>query len=174
MKRIALFALSLVASATLFAADTFPVSSLKFTVPEGWKSVQPSSAMRKAQLSIPGKEGGKSADVTFFHFGNEGGAGGVKANVDRWLGQFSSNEGAQKTEPLDFGGTKVMLVSTEGTMKGGQFGGPATDEADFALLGAIIEHADGPVFIKGTGPKDLMKESREKFMAMVKGAVEKK
>jgi hypothetical protein len=174
MKRIAVLALSLFASATLFAADTFPVSALTFTLPDGWKSVQPSSAMRKAQLSIPGKEGGKSADVTFFHFGNEGGAGGVQANVQRWFGQFSSAEGAQKTEPLDFGGTKVTVVSTEGTMKGGQFGGPATDEPEFALLGAIIEHADGPVFIKATGPIAVLKDSREKFMAMVKSAVEKK
>jgi hypothetical protein len=174
MKRIAVIALSLIASATLFAADTFPVSGLTFTVPEGWKSVPPASAMRKAQLSIPGKDGGKAADVTFFHFGNEGGAGGVQANVQRWLGQFSSAEGAEKTEPLDIAGTKVTLVSTEGTMKGGQFGGPAQDEPDFALLGAIIEHADGPVFIKGTGPKAVLKESREKFMAMIKSAVEKK
>ena len=174
MKRIAVLALSLIASVTLIAADTFPVSALTFTLPEGWKSVEPSSAMRKAQLSIPGKEGGKGADVTFFHFGNQGGAGGVQANVERWFGQFTSEEGAKKTEPLDFGGVKVTVVSTEGTMKGGQFGGPATDEPEFALLGAIIEHADGPVFIKGTGPKAVLKEAREKFMAMVKSAVEKK
>jgi hypothetical protein len=174
MKRFAVLALSLFAAATLYAADTFAVSAYTFTLPEGWKSVPPASAMRKAQLSIPGKDGAKGADVTFFHFGSEGGAGGVQANVQRWLGQFAAAEGASKTEPLDIAGTKVTIVSTEGTMKGGQFGGPAQDEPDFALLGAIIEHADGPVFIKGTGPKALIKESREKFMAMVKSALEKK
>lgn len=173
MKRIAVIALSLFASIS-FAADTFPVSSLTFTLPEGWKSVQPSSPMRKAQLAIPGKDGGKPVDVTFFHFGNEGGAGGVQANVQRWFGQFTVADGASKTEPLDFGGVKVTVVSTEGTMKGGQFGGPAQDEPDFSLLGAIIEHTDGPVFIKATGPTVVVKEAREKFFAMVKGAVEKK
>ena len=174
MKRLAVLALSLFASATLFAADTFPVSALTFALPEGWKSVQPSSPMRKAQLAIPGKDGGKQADVTFFHFGPEGSAGGVQANVQRWFGQFAAAEGAAKTEPLDVAGTKVTLVSTEGTMKGGQFGGPAQDEPDFALLGAIIEHPEGPVFIKATGPSAVLKDAREKFLAMVKGAVEKK
>ena len=43
-----------------------------------------------------------------------------------------------------------------------------------ALLGAIIEHAEGPVFIKMTGPIAVVKEAREKFTTMVKGAVEKK
>jgi hypothetical protein len=174
MKRIAVIALSLIATASIFAADTFPVSALTFTLPEGWKSVPPSSPMRKAQLAIPGKDGGKQADVTFFHFGSESPAGGVQANVQRWLGQFAAAEGASKTEPLDFGGTKVTVVSTEGTMKGGQFGGPAQDEPEFALLGAIIEHAEGPVFIKMTGPTALVKEGREKFIAMIKGAAEKK
>ena len=174
MKRLAVLAFSLFASISLFAADTFPVSALTFTLPEGWKSVPPSSAMRKAQLAVPGKDGGKPADVTFFHFGSESPAGGVQANVQRWLGQFTAAEGASKTEPLDFGGVKVTMVSTEGTMKGGQFGGPATDEPEFALLGAIIEHAEGPVFIKMTGPTAVVKEAREKFTAMVKGAVEKK
>ena len=174
MKRFSALALSLFASISLFAADTFPVSALTFTLPDGWKSVPPASAMRKAQLAVPGKEGGKSADVTFFHFGSESPAGGVQANVQRWLGQFAAAEGASKTEPLDFGGVKVTVVSTEGTMKGGQFGGPATDEPEFALLGAIIEQTEGPVFIKMTGPSALVKEAREKFTAMIKGAVEKK
>ena len=173
MKRIAVIALSLFASIS-FAADTFPVSALTFTLPDGWKSVQPSSPMRKAQLAIPGKDGGKQADVTFFHFGSEGGAGGVQANVQRWFGQFTAAEGASKTEPMEIGGTKVTVVSTEGTMKGGQFGGPAQDEPGFSLLGAIIEHPEGPVFIKTTGPTALVKEAREKFLAMVKDAVEKK
>ncbi len=174
MKRLAVLAFSLFASISLFAADTFPVSALTFTLPEGWKSVPPASAMRKAQLAVPGKDGGKPADVTFFHFGSESPAGGVQANVQRWFGQFTAAEGASKTEPLDIGGVKVTMVSTEGTMKGGQFGGPATDEPAFALLGAIIEHAEGPVFIKMTGPTAVVKEAREKFSAMVKGAVEKK
>ncbi len=173
MKRIAVLALSLLASIS-FAADTFAVSALTFSLPEGWKAVQPSSPMRKAQLAIPGKDGGKQADVTFFHFGAESPAGGVQANVQRWFGQFAAADGAAKTEAMELGGTKVTVVSTEGTIKGGQFGGPAQDEPNFALLGAIIEHGEGPVFIKATGPVTLVKEGREKFLAMVKSAVEKK
>ncbi len=170
MKRIAL---ALLAAATLHAADPISVSAFKFTVPEGWKSVEPKSPMRKGQLAIPGKEGTKSAEVVFFFFG-EGQGGDVQANTQRWFGQFNGGQDKQKTETADWGGTKVTLVSTEGTMKASPIAGVPEDQADFALLGAILEHADGPVFVKMTGPAALVKESREKFIALVKSATEKK
>ena len=174
MKRFAILFCSLATAATLFAEDaaTFAVSAFTFTRPAAWKQAQPKSPMRKAQLEVPAKDGGKPAEVVFFFFG--GGQGGdVQANVQRWLGQFTSAEGAQKVEPQDFGGVKVTLVSTEGTMKASPISGMAEEQPGFGLLGAILEHAEGPVFAKMTGPAALVKESREAFIAMVKGATKK-
>lgn len=169
MKRLLIFALSLVDLSLHAEEGRFSVSAFSFARPEHWKQIEPKSPMRKAQFEIPGKDGGKPAEVTFFFFG--GGQGGdVQANVSRWLAQFSGGKDVQKVEPQEFGGLKVTLVSTEGTMKASPFAGIPEDQPGFALLGAIIEHGDGPVFAKMTGPSALVKDSRESFVGMVKSA----
>ena len=174
MKRLVALAVMLATAFSLHAEDTkFAVSAFSFTLPGGWKKAEPSSPMRKAQLEVPGKDGAKSAEVVFFFFG--GGQGGdVQANVTRWLGQFSGGKDVQKVEAEEFDGVKVTLVSTEGTMKASPISGVPNDQPDFALLGAILEHSDGPVFVKMTGPAELVKQSRENFVALVKSGTAKK
>ena len=158
MKKLSAFLLALFSALTLRAEDpaTFEVGGLTFTRPAEWKWVEVSSPMRKAQLKVPGAKPEQSADIVFFHFG-AGAGGDIKANADRWLAQFKGAEGASKIEPLDVQGTKVTLVSTEGTFSSGMPGGPATPLENQALLGAIIEAAQGNVFVKMTGPADLVK-----------------
>ena len=175
MKRFSIFACSLVAALSFAAEDaaTFAVSAFHFTRPAGWKQVEPSSTMRKAQLQVPGKDGAKGADVTFFFFGT-GQGGDVQANVQRWLGQLNGSADTQKVEPQEYNGVKVTLVSTEGTLKASPMGGIPEDQPNSALLGAILEHEDGAVFIKMTGPAELVKGNREQFVALVKSATEKK
>jgi hypothetical protein len=126
--------------------------------------------MRKAQLKVPGATPEASAEITFFHFG-PGGGGGLQANVQRWLGQFQSAEGASKIEPQEIAGAKVTLVSTEGTFSSGMPGGPTTPLSGHALLGAIIENTDGDVFVKMTGPAGLVKESRAAFLDFLKTGI---
>ncbi len=171
MKLLKLAAAMLLSAAAVFAEDpaTFSVGAFAFTRPAEWTWVPVNSPMRKAQLKVPGAEPAQSAEIVFFHFGN-GGAGGVQANAQRWLRQFESKPGVEKIEPRDLGGTAVTLVSTEGTYNSGMPGGPTTPLADQALLGAILDHADGSVFVKMTGPVALVKASREKFIAFITAA----
>jgi hypothetical protein len=129
--------------------------------------------MRKAQLSIPGATPDKAAELTFFHFG-QGQGGDVQANAQRWLRQFKSKEGAEKIEPLETGGAKVTLVSTEGTFASGMPGQPTKAMDDYALLGAIIEDDSGAVFAKMTGPSATVKAARPKFIEFIKAAAAKK
>ena len=163
----------LAAAASLRAEDpaTFEVSAFKFTRPAEWKWVETTSSMRKAQLAVPGKEGTKPAEMAFFHFG-AGDAGGVDANVKRWLGQFQSKEGVDKVEPETLGGVKVMFVSTEGTFSGGGIPGgpPAKPVENYALLGAILDHEGGPVFVKMTGPVDTVRGAAKQFHAFIAAA----
>jgi len=175
MRNLAFALFSLAAACAVFAEDPakFTVGACKFTRPADWKWIEPTSLMRKAQLQIAGKDGGKPADVTFFFFGS-GQGGGVQANVERWLGQFACMPDANKVEPQEFNGVKVTLVSAEGTMKPPPFGGQTEDQPDFALLGAILEQPDGGIFVKMTGPVALVKASREQFIAMVRAATAKK
>jgi len=169
----ALFCALFLASAPAEDAEKFTVGAFAFTRPTDWKSIEPTSPMRKAQLQVPGKDGGKPADITFFFFG-EGNGGGVEPNVQRWLEQIAGKPDSNKVEPQEFNGVKVTLVSAEGTLKAAPMAGITDELRDAALLGAILEHTDGAVFVKMTGPATLVKASREKFLALVKSATEKK
>jgi hypothetical protein len=152
---------------------TFEVGALKFERPATWSWVPVSSPMRKAQLRIAGKEKDQAADITFFHFG-PGMGGGVESNANRWVAQFESKEGAAKIASEQIGGVKVTLVTTEGTYRSGMPGGPATELADYALLGAIIENPEGDVFVKMTGPAALVKEQHKAFLDFIGSAVSPK
>ncbi len=172
MKRHALLALSLFCAATLRAEDpaAFPVGGLTFKRPAEWTWVPVSSPMRKAQLKVPGAKPDEAAEITFFHFG-AGGGGDVASNAQRWVKQFQGPEDAAKVEEQTIGGVKVTLVTTEGTYSSGMPGGPQTQMANFALLGAIIENSEGNVFVKMTGPATLVKGAREKFLAFLATAL---
>ena len=112
------------------------VAGYSFKAPADWKSSPPSSNMRKAQFSVPGKDG-KNGEVYFFHFGS-GGAGGVKANVDRWMKQFEDPQG-QSVKNETVGGTKVTFAQAHGTFLSGSFFGPKTPKPGYAMLAAMIE-----------------------------------
>lgn len=161
----------LLLTASVFAEDpkSFEVGGFKFERPESWQWVPVTSPMRKAHLKIAGKEGGAPAEITFFHFGS-GQGGDVQSNAQRWLRQFESKEGTSKTETEEMNGTKVTLVTTEGTFHSGMPGGPTSALPDHALLGAILQSAEGDVFVKMTGPVALVNEARPQFMEFLKKA----
>jgi hypothetical protein len=162
------------ASVRADAPATFPVGDFTFTRPVKWEWVTATSAMRKAQLKVTDATGKDSAEVAFFEFG-PGGAGGVKANVDRWLGQFNEprEQLNSKVEEVTIGKTKVTYVQAEGTFKSGMPGGPQTPAPDSGLLGAILEGENGMVFVKMTGPKGLVKSSLADFKKMVESGLKK-
>lgn len=172
MKSISLFAACFLAVVTALAEDpaTFNVGAFTFARPADWSWVAVNSPMRKAQLKVPGQDAGQAAEITFFHFGP--GGGDVKTNTQRWFRQFTSAPGAEKSEEQTFGKTKVTFVTTEGTFASGMPGGPTTALPDQALHGAILEHADGLVFVKMTGPGTVVKAAREKFVDFVKNAAQ--
>ena len=158
--------------ASASAADapaTFKVSEFTFKRPGSWGWVESTSAMRKAQLKVTDPKTKENAEVVFFYFG-AGGGGGTQANVDRWLGQFQ-DAGKPKREEITIGTTKVTYVQTEGTYLSGPPGGAKTPLTNHALLGAIVEGAEGSVFIKLTGPKALAKSAEADFKKLVEGAL---
>ena len=156
-------------------AEKFSAGGISFEGPKGWLSQKPSSSMRKAQFVVKGK-GSEKAEVVFFHFG-PGAAGGVQANVQRWLGQFKEPADKLKAQITDetIDGTMVTYVTAEGTfMKGPPFGGNKVPVPNSGLLGAIIDSKQGAVFIKATGPKNIIKSTEKALRAMVKTALKNK
>jgi hypothetical protein len=154
-------------------AATFKVGDITFTRPEKWESMPPASPMRAAQFKVTDADGKTSAEVAFFQFGPNG-AGGVKANVDRWLGQFDAprDQINAKVEEVTIGKTKVTYVSAEGTFRSGMPGGPTTPMPDYGLMGAMVGNdGDNIIFIKMTGPKDLVKSATADFKKMVESGL---
>ena len=161
---IALVAIALPGQAR---AETIKVEGFSFVVPEGWKTVTPSSPMRKAQLEIA--RGPEKAEVTFFHFGADQG-GSAADNVARWYAQFPGSEKNRITEHVQIGPVKITFAMTDGTFSSGMPGGPTTPMTGYALCGAILETATGNVFVKMTGPEAVVKASTEAFKKMVSDA----
>ena len=174
MKRFFVPFASLVAISSCLAAApaTFKVSEFTFTRPANWEWVEVSSPMRKAQLKVTQPKAQGTADVIFFHFG-QGDGGGTKANVERWYSQFKEPKDKinAKSEETTIGKHKVTYVEAEGTYMSGMPGGPQTPMNGYALRGAIIEASQGSVFIRMTGPNDLVKASLPEFKNMVESAL---
>jgi hypothetical protein len=164
--RLRFLSLLIATSAALLAADPleFQVGAFTFSRPDTWKWITPSSTMRKAQLEIPGTNQQK-AEITFFHFG-PGQGGGVKANVDRWFGQFQGGPTSQNE--VTEGRTRIYYVKASGTFQSGMPGGPTTPLENYALLGAILaDEQSGDVFVKMTGPQDLVQGASVVFTEMI-------
>ena len=101
--------------------------SLKLRVPENWKEVKTTSQFRAAQLDVPGQEGEKNAEMVVYYFGG-GATGGVKANIERWVGQFEDQD------------RKVAM--TRGNSKLGTY--------FVADISGIWKKPDGPPFARKT------------------------
>ncbi len=151
------------------APESFPVGGLNFQRPADWAWVPVQSSMRKAQLLVPGLDPSKTADITFFHFGPAGG-GDLDSNIQRWFRQFQGPAGVEKVETKDLAGRKVTIVSTEGTFSAGMPGANSAPMSDYALLGAILEDAQGNVFVKMTGPKGTVLAAKGKFLEFLTAA----
>jgi hypothetical protein len=151
-------------AAVALAGEPLKVGAYTFVAPNGWKSVAPSSPMRKAQLQIT--KGADKAEVTFFEF-DAGQGGSVTDNVDRWFNQFPGSEGKRKTETVQAGSVKITFATTEGTFDSGMPGGHGIAKSSYALHGAILEGTNGNVFVKLTGPEAIVKPSGEAFKKMI-------
>ncbi len=155
-------------------AATFAAGNFKFSRPTNWRSVTPSSPMRKAELRVPGPEGtGEAGEaiVTVFHFG-QGQGGTVQQNVDRWFAQFEGDEASKgaDTAKETIGTVPVTFVRARGTFQSGMPGQPTKPLAGQALLGAILESPNGDVYLKMTGPAPTVEKAEVPFVQMIRAA----
>ncbi|MBI4550310.1 MAG: hypothetical protein HY714_05240 [Candidatus Omnitrophica bacterium] len=164
------FALNL-SSASAETSKSFETGKVRYSAPSPWEETQVTSSMRQAQFRIPKAEGDlEDAEMAVFYFGS-GQGGAVDANVARWAGQFHAADKGGPVAP-DVGktavnGLKVTTVKIEGTYMGGMGFGNQEPKADFALLGAIVEGPEGPVFFKLTGPKKTVENTAGQFQALI-------
>jgi hypothetical protein len=127
---------------------------LKLNVPETWKQGKPSSRLRLAQFAIPAVKGDTDeGELALFNFGAGGSA---KANIDRWIGQFQSDEREVKIKEGDIETGKYFFVEITGTYNkpiGPPIAGKTTAAPGSRMLGVILGIEDkGIYFLKMTGP----------------------
>jgi len=135
-------------------------AQLKWDTPEGW-SEAPASSMRDVNLAF-GPEGIGECYVARL----PGAAGGLESNINRWRKQMGqddlSSEEIANLPSIDIFGVPASLVSIDGSFTG--MGGKATID-DARMLGAVLMTPNGALFIKMTGPRELVAANRDAFEA---------
>ncbi len=137
--------------------------SIEWTAPEGWAEFK-GSGMRLATFDI--NSGGQSGVCTIVVLG--GAAGGLEANVARWIGQLglkplAADEmktfiGKQQTIKSD-GGLEVFIADMT-TL--------ASNETAESMIASVINVDDSTCFVKLTGAAGLLKNQHEKFTQLCK------
>lgn len=148
-----------------------PTRELRWTDPVGWRRVQPSSSMRRAQYAIPGATDAENGELTVFYFG-AGQGGAIDENVRRWQGQFSDEPGAPPAPPTQqrtVNNLRVHLTERFGRFNGGMAmpGAAPSGHDHWGMLGAIVETDQGPWFFKLTGPRATVEGARARFNDLV-------
>ncbi|UCH96444.1 MAG: hypothetical protein JSV88_06225 [Candidatus Aminicenantes bacterium] len=135
----------------------------QWDTPEGWNENRASSGFRLAAFTI--KSGDKESICTIIPL--QGEAGGLKANVTRWLGQVT---GAMKPDP---NAVNQLLKAQEKFLTKGQFPAVMIDftpvtpnPTNKSILAAVITVQGNSVFIKMTGEKSHLIENKAKFKAL--------
>ncbi|MBI2433719.1 MAG: hypothetical protein HYV26_12705 [Candidatus Hydrogenedentes bacterium] len=142
------------------AAATDPLADgLQWNAPEGWQEA-PAREMRLVTFTLAGAEDAECYVSTL-----GGAAGGIEANLNRWRAQMkkpslSAGELAalQKVKLL---GEEVPLLQSTGEFTG--MDGAA--RPGYLLLGAVRAMKDQTLFVKMTGPEEVVSGQLENFVA---------
>ena len=152
------------------ADSALPPVEITWVAPPALKRVPPKSPMRKASYVVP-HVGADTEDgeLAVFYFG-PGQGGGIDANVDRWVKQFSGVDPSNvKRADREANGLHQHTVEiAHGTFDAGSMSlAPAGAKKDYALLGAIVEAPSGAYFFKMTGPAKTIAAARPAFIELL-------
>jgi hypothetical protein len=141
-------------------------SGLTFQAPAAWKSVIPSSQMRKAELKVDPIEGDDyPAEMVVYVF--PGGAGTVEDNLKRWQRLFKDKEGNPpriESKTVKGKNVDVTRAETSGHYFPAQFGARREPDREGArLLGAIVMTDNAGYYLRMVGPDKTMIKLRPAF-----------
>jgi len=172
------FFLTLVTASQATSQDAKPADrtiglaegKITLEAPKDWIRKQPRTRIVEHEFATPaGKGEAVEARFTVMAAG-----GGVEANIERWVGQFTADEATPakervKVQKLKIAGQEVHYIEISGTFKdqAGPFA-PATSRPNYRLLGAIIVTEKlGQHFLKMTGPKETVTGQEKAFQDML-------
>jgi hypothetical protein len=143
------------------------IEGLYLRAPATWATLEPSSAMRKAEYSIPGP-GGEGNFVVFFFGQGEG--GGADANLERWIAQMEGPNGGPATatrSEMTVNNVSIKSVTVTGTLLPSTMSGITEKRPGWKMLGSVVEGPGGPWFLKATGPEATLDAERMGYSAML-------
>jgi gluconolactonase len=156
------------------ATKTLAIGSLMLVVPLSWKFTAPTSNMRLGQFAVPGPGG--EAELVVFYFG-AGGAGGVRANIERWIGQFAAEGRATQIAKGECASGDYAVVTCHGTYNQ-PVGPPIRRESKpmpgSAMIALIVPTAQGDHFLKLAGPAATVEAAARALRAAIGARGEEK
>ena len=133
---------------------------LLWTTPEGWQEGPPSQ-MRLIDFKFGPKQEGEC-----YLSAMPGPAGGLAANINRWRGQMGqpalTDADIEKLPRKTLLGTEAHFVTIDGDFKGV---GAEASQSGYRMLGIIQQAPELTIFVKMTGPKDLVEKNAAAFDA---------
>jgi hypothetical protein len=144
---------------------------LQFSAQPGWVEEPPSNTMRVAQYRLPPVEG-DSAAAELAVTAKIGGS--PSDNLARWVSFFELPPGTQASTTVEERGElRLHRVDVAGTYVAETTPGSGVrlNEANWRMLGAVVESPYGPYYFKLVGPAATVehwKESFDAFLAALK------
>ncbi len=136
---------------------------LVWEVPEGWGEPAggSTSSMRLIDLRFgPNEEGECYVSLM------AGSAGGLAANVNRWRGQMGQEPldeaGIAKLPTKPFFNRNATFISIDGDFAGF---GASDSKKNYRMLGLIHSADEATIFVKLTGPKEVVEANMPQFEA---------
>lgn len=143
---------------TTAKADDAEALPFTWVTPDGWER-QLGAPMRDLSFTF-----GENGEGECYLSRLPGAGGGLVANVNRWRGQMGQEP---MTEEEIANLPSKTLFGLEGTFVdvSGDFSGMGAAEAqkNYRMLGVILTSEAGAVFVKMTGPADLVQENEANF-----------
>ncbi|NIA16299.1 MAG: hypothetical protein GWP08_19735 [Nitrospiraceae bacterium] len=126
--------------------------------PPGWTEL-PVTSMRLANFRVANRP-----DTQCYLTVLPGSGGGVVANINRWRAQMalseSSAEAIDNLPTIPLLGQEAAYVEFDGTFSGMN---DAVGSDGFKLIGAIVVTDETAVFVKMTGPAEVLEQHRDNF-----------
>ncbi len=167
---VALLAIWALAASADDKGAVVTIDGLSSRTPADWKELQTDGLPRFKQFALPKAAGDKADAELIIYFFNTGGGGGVKANIDRWKGQFQPPEGKKiddvaKVEDFKVGNVPVTYLDVQGTylFKARPMDTRVEPRPDQRMLAVVFESPKGPYYIKLVGPEKTVAQHKKGF-----------
>lgn len=156
--------MSSMSSSMMPTANSIVEGHLSWTLPKGWQE-QPASGMRLATFRLASDP--QKIDCYVVALG--GMAGGLEANLSRWMDQIELQRSAENLQSL-MNSSESLKTQDGQEAKIYDFTTIQKDvpTSDKSMIAAVISSAEVTVFIKMTGSVEAVSQNRNNFLELVK------